>query len=219
MRSTMTERWKKCGASRRASCFVSDRGRVVSVRRDRVKLSKQAVSGKNPSSNRLCEVVHVGKMSCVHQLVSEAFMGPLLPGSETKHHNDNTHNNRASNLCHGVKSTRVVSQRRKGIAKFKRSVKKGLTNPTVLEEFHPNVWVSHQSLCIQCIKDIQSKWESLSNSVSSFVDAQSISSSFFNAKARRSVDLIKGDQNEEPAFDFPLPPSDLERTPIQKSQW
>lgn len=209
------ERWKKCGASRCVKCFVSDNGRVISVKRGRVKILKQALSRKNQSSNRSYLVVHVGKTACVHRLVSDAFIGPLLPGFETKHCDDNTHNNHLSNLCHALKSIDTVHQMRTGFEEFKRSVNRGLTDPTILEEFHPIVWYPYQRFCLQCINDIRSNWESLSNSISSLFDIASVSS-FFDVNARRLVALIKGDPNEEHVIDFPLSPRRFERSLIQK---
>lgn len=89
---------------------VSDAGRVISHRRRRARLLRQAVS----SSGYRIVCLGRGVVAQVHQLVLLAFIGPAPDGSETLHRNGNKHDNRLSNLHYGSRGENVADQYRHG---------------------------------------------------------------------------------------------------------
>lgn len=53
-------------------------------------------------------------MRTIHQLVTEAFVGPRPTGSEVRHLDGNPANNRASNLAWGTRRENMADARRHG---------------------------------------------------------------------------------------------------------
>ena len=50
----------------------------------------------------------------VHQLVLQAFVGPIPSGQEVRHLDDNKKNNRLENLCYGTRSENLLDRHGKG---------------------------------------------------------------------------------------------------------
>jgi hypothetical protein len=82
--------------------FVSDRGRVLSVKRGKSRLL-------NPRLVRGYPTVYLRhyesrRTDAVHRLMAEAFIGPRPPGAEIRHLDGDRANNALSNLRYGTKA-------------------------------------------------------------------------------------------------------------------
>jgi hypothetical protein len=110
---------------------VSDLGRVRSIDRIKVYTRVDQYSGKtltvtrrhkgrilrpapHTESDHLMVVLGRRKNRDVHRLVLEAFVGPCPPGQESLHDNDQSQDNRLSNLRWGTRSENLYDAVRNG---------------------------------------------------------------------------------------------------------
>jgi len=111
----MTEEWRPAPGYE-SHYAVSSLGRVKRTAKGRG--TRCGILKQCPYRNgHLFVVLSVGgkvKTVAVHRLVGEAFIGPLLPGLETRHMDGDPTNNAVSNLVYGTHLENVRDMRRHG---------------------------------------------------------------------------------------------------------
>jgi hypothetical protein len=98
------------------SYLVSDRGRILSLRRRQPRLLNPRTDPKGYLVVGLTQADGSRRTSRVHVLVCEAFIGPRPDGLEVRHLDGVPANNTLGNLCYGTHAENEQDKERHGTA-------------------------------------------------------------------------------------------------------